>query len=118
MATLNMPEISHMSMPVVPTARIKTLMQQKAHLESEATQLQHEINRLAEIEQRKVFARFKRNIGEAAITEYLECTSAPESVLNLQIESAALRAADDYEHKTNLDFPLNDELPKKKGARQ
>lgn len=115
MATFSMPVVSHKSMPVVPTARIKALMQQKANLESEATQLQTEINRLAEIEQRKVFARFKRDIGEAAITEYLDRTSAPESALNLVIEGAARDASDDYEHKTNLDFRWNDELPKKGG---
>lgn len=108
MSTLQMPDITAGNMPIVPTVRIRSLMAKRQSLLREAELIQDEIDRLAVIEQRKVFSRFKRDIGERAIAEYLHATTAgePVSVEALRIECAA-REASDAQDYPNVDFEFS-----------
>lgn len=77
------PTVKHTDMPHDETARMKALRQKKNALLDQVVAIDIELARLVEHEQRKVFAAFKRDVGDRALNKFFR-----ESQPSLDIASA------------------------------
>lgn len=64
------PPVTHAHMPYFETARMKALQQKKLHILVQMEDIDSEIRRLVELEQRKVFAAFKASLATTPIEQH------------------------------------------------